>query len=662
MLLSVGLAGLSLSNYTDFGPGKPQAKEEHKLPTIRLLPKPNDLLLLALEDSKTIPEYSRPFIRYLSVQDSSIVARKVASLACAYINRAPGIYRPEVLYDGKLLRVDLRWLAKNDSDLRDLLVVWEEFQFDPIYALLITKGTLGFLTHETRKGLPKKVSKKLSTRTVTVKEASWREEKKTIHHNGGRLVWPDDSGRSQENVSPGDWSLVLRFKVPAITKTESFLETVELSVEDLDDVDVIRFNAPHLNQQAIVDLQLLLNTQAPIVDWHYFLSRSLTSIKDDGLYKEVFGGLYYDLRGIKKAKTVLGKDTKATDLDLFFETMGIGNIKAGVTADKLFDTLRSDQRMVMYKSNITGNVREMTSFHTPNDQEGAAWGGITGDIERKRIDITDRQYANLLNRNFQAREALFPGPSSFIIAGLFDGNGNLLEKAADNVVHDSTVPEPFHTELQSIISCLRCHGAKEKGTDMWWPFESGIAKILKGRKIDIFDDLQGNPSFLNHDTISRIVGLYRGNFKKNLQRARDDAAEATLRATGPWDDNDLKVLNIKAELDQRDVVWVAHNALQQEYANYNYTLVTPRLALKRLGFEVGEKDAVTVFNALLPPDNRAEFGGIILEDPRLAPLREGIGILPADFLLFYSFLQERVQKTLATASLQDKTGMEVIKP
>src|SRR5262249_53356829 len=150
-------------------------------------------------------------------------------------------------------------------------------------------------------------------------------------------------------------------------------------------------------------LQAECHSAAPVVEGHYFMTRALSTIQDKGVFKTVFGGLYYRLRGIKKS-TVKG----ASDLDLFFQELGIGNIKAGLTQEKLFNDLRSDQRIAMFRSDITGKPREVSGFHTPADREGASWGAITGDIKDGDVDIGDRSFANLLTPRRQAREAIFP--------------------------------------------------------------------------------------------------------------------------------------------------------------------------------------------------------------------------------------------------------------
>src|SRR5262249_34327680 len=110
------------------------------------------------------------------------------------------------------------------------------------------------------------------------------------------------------------------------------------------------------------------------------------------------------------------------------------------------------------------------------------------------------------------------------------------------------------------------------------------------REVDLFGDLAAGRSY---DTVDRLAGLYAGNFDKALRRARDDLAESTLRATGPW-----------GEGDQTDVVKVAADALAGEFAAYVYDLVDARTALAELGAAIPVGQAVRALQLALPPDVR----------------------------------------------------------
>lgn len=595
-------------------------------PDIIALQIPNNAIIQALADQvqASIPPGERCYTRYIWIPDAAIDSRRVTSLGLNYISRGEEIILPTVVADGHLLRVNLKMYCSTDADLHDWLHIWEEFAFDPAFAYLITKDNLDF---------EQKLLETFPVQEVVVSPAVVspdREENRVITHSGGRYVYPDDSGRVHESLPAGSYTVDLKFKgrtTPPVTKKIGGINPNGKTV------DVLRFNAQHINQEAFLRLQSLTVSAAPVVEYRYFLTRALSTIQDKGVFKQVFGGLYYQLRGIKKAKDVLGKDTKATDLDLFFDQLGIGNIKAGLTQEKLFDQLRSDQRLVVFRSDITGKPREVSSFHTPADREGGAWGAITGDIKDADIDIGDRSFANLLTPRRAAREAIFPTRTGFSIFGLFNGDGALQDEVPPDVAIDSTIPGPYTRRLQAAIGCIRCHGTD--GSDGWKPLQNDAKTLLAGR-LDNFGDLSQGRYSLSPQTINRLRGQFGGDFTKNLRRARDDVAEVTLRATGPWKES---------QATQSDVVRVAAKYLTDTYADYNYTMIDARRALIECGLDVEKTKAVEIFAKLVQVDTKIP-AAIYLEDPRIGALKAGLSILRSDWALVYSIVMDRIQTNL----------------
>ncbi len=590
------------------------------------LPLPDDLVALALADLRTVPLFDRPFVRYLSIQDGDPNASRTSSLALNYISRSSAIYRPWVVAGGVLLRVDLRSYAPRLADLEEWLQLWEEFRFDPSFALLITKDTLRFIALRDDE-IPRRRVAKTVVRKVPGRE---RIEKAIVDWKGGRYVYPDDSGRVIAALAPGKYEAEFRFRVP----DEEVVETVFVEESGLSgDADVLRLDARHISPAAWAELTRETRSQAPIVDHRYFLYRALSTIEDKGVYKTIWGGLYYQFRGVKRAKEVLGKDTKASDLDLFFESLGIGNIKAGVTQEKLFEGLRSDQRAAVFRSGVTGKPRDVTLFHVPADKEGGSFGAITGDVGDGDVDVGDRAFANLLAPRRKAREAIFPAANGLSIFGLFNGEGARQDEVPPDVAVDTTIPASHTRRLQAAIGCIRCHGTD--GSDGWKPLRNDVRTLLDAT-YDILGDL-GKGGSLSYETRSRLIEAYTGNFDKALRRARDDVAEVTLRATGPW----------KESADQTDVAKIAAIRLADDYSGYWYDLVTPRMAIGELGVEAPELEAVGLLNLLLPPDGRANFAGLIVENPAIMALKSGIGVNRSDWSLAFPFAAERARKQRA---------------
>ena len=219
----------------------------------------------------------------------------------------------------------------------------------------------------------------------------------------------------------------------------------------------------------------------------------------------------------------------------FLMDLGIGNIKGGLNADKLFDKLRSDQGVIIYKSKVTNKPRDVWSFHTPASKETIPWGAITGDIADDKIDIGDRSFANLLTPRRDAREAIFPKANGFHKFALFNGQNARQDEVPPFIAMDDTIPHPQTKRLQAADGCITCHSTK--GKDGWQPMENDIKKQLDRRKLDIFGDFQDKRrlALFDSDTNDRIAGRYTGDFSLNITRARDDLSRQTLLASGPWE-------------------------------------------------------------------------------------------------------------------------------
>lgn len=600
---------------------------------VRFLQTPDDAVRLALVDALTLPHHARPYTRYLWIQDGDTRSLRTSSLALNYISRASAVYRPMPVADGHLVRVDLRLWAPRDTDLDEWIRFWEELSFDPCFALLITRDTVDFADKALLASLPRREERRVRTvtKTLTRKVRKQVQEKDV---DGRLLYWAKDG--KYDKSRPVMIEAVVDEPYEVTEEVDEGTVVLPLLGKG---VDVLRLNAHHIDPDAFVALQLLLSTAAPVVDHRYFKMRVLSTIKvanvngkeEDTIFRTIFGGLYYEFRGVKKAKAVLGKDTKATDLDLYFEKLGVGSIKAGLNQEQVFNDLRSDQRVAMFRSGVTGKPREVSMFHVLSEREGGSWGAITGDIGDENVDIGDRPYANLLNPRRKAREAIFPGPNSFHIFALFNGEGALQDEVPFNIAVDSTIPRPHTQRLQGAIGCIRCHGTD--GSDGWKPLRNDVKRMVK--KVDLFDDLS-DPNLKrrhsNSDVVDRLAGLYAGDFSKNLRRARDDLAEATLRATGPW----------KGSEDQLDVVKLAATQLAEEYNGYWYDGIDAHQALKEIGLLVPAKDAASTFERLLPPDVRVDLGlGFVPEDPRVAALKDDVAINRADFALAQAFIAER---------------------
>lgn len=383
---------------------------------------------------------------------------------------------------------------------------------------------------------------------------------------------------------------------------------------------VVRVDGLHLDPVLLHELQHRLHTEAPVVEWRYFAWRALTTIKDKGVYADVWGGCYYELRGIHKSK-VKG----ATDLDVLLDQVGVGNVAAGLTADRLFDRLRSDQRAGLFRSGVTGKPRRVDFFHGPDSRLGTGAVSVTHDLRDQDVDIGTHPMFNLLDFQAAATEVIIEGTNGFPVYTIHGDKGQLLDEAAQEVVTDRTVPSPFPPRLQPALSCIACH--EEDG---WRPVANDVKTMLARRltSLDAFGDLTKKDQL---DAVDRLAGLYAGDFGKQLRRARDDYAETVLKAAGPW----------PGSKDQTDVVKVGMGRLAQRVRDYWYTAVSPQQALYELGIEAPADQAAAVFAALMPPDRALDAGGYYQESPTLGALKEGLSVNRSDWDLVKGFAAVR---------------------
>lgn len=556
-----------------------------------------DAATLALQDAQSLNPYERPFIRYLFVRDGKF---KNANIALNVISRAGGEPVKAVpLADGRLLRVYAKHYARfrpnsedaHNRDINDFLRVWEELKYDPAFALLVTKDNAKFAGQ-----------KAVTTRKIKKK----------------RVV--DCPRYRAENGRLRDW------------KWE------EYEVKEQKEFDVLRLNPDYLDP-ALSQLQKLLYTEAPIVHDGYFQARALHTVKNDGdkkdrVFATVWGGLYYEFRGIKRANAEQ-RAKGITDEDLFYRQFGIDDV------EKLFDQMPSDKRAVLWKSEVTGKKRRVDFFNTSS---GGAWdmmgiGSVTHDLNDKDIDVATNPIMNLLKFRDSAREAIFVSPNGMHAYAIFDGQGKLLDEADINAVTDRTVPAPHTPKLQCALSCMSCHEAS--GNDGWIDVKNDVKTMLGNRmdpltgrpmpRVDIVADLGAKDQI---GAINRIAGLYTGDFRKGIMRGRNDYAETILKASGPQGDNQL------------NIVKTAVGAVVEQTRTYVYGRggngVDARQALWELGVDPGD-DPVKTLEAMLPPEPFA--GGLPpVEDPRVAALKMGLAIPRTDFAFTFSYMVSRVHK------------------
>jgi hypothetical protein len=570
--------------------GTPQAPVKPKPVTV-----PAVAAELAAEDLESVAPEERAFTRYVWVKNGSQASYQAVAFVLNTTSRSSVIVQPRAVGrgDAVLVRVNLKDFAPVLADLKEWLELWDELQFDPDFSLLVTKDLIPLLDLD----LPK-VKKKVVETT---------QKKRTV----------------KQRVALGGNQFAVRDVEE--TYSEETVREVEVPVSELGK-DVVRFDAEHVPH--FPKLREATKSLAPIVSHQYLFARMLSTIKGKGAFRTIFGGLYYEFAGIRRA------GQKGSDEDLLFESLGVGNIAAGVTAADIFDRIRGDGRVGIFRSLVTGKPRRVDYFRTL-----LGWCFVTHDVSDEDIDVGQHAIMNLVEFVDFAREVIFTRANGMLGYALFNGRGTLQEFVPQNVAVDHRIPEPYTNTLQGAVACIRCHGPDRDG---WKPLVNDV-KILLARDVGVFGDL------VKKDARDRIRGWYGGEPEEALEPLRNSYAAAVLRATGTW----------KVSPDQTDVVVLASQRVASDWDSYFYRTVGPVEALRELGFDVPLDSAITDgdearrkqreqavehLRILLPP---VPVNGVIVpEDVRIAALKSGLEINRVDWSLVTAFAARRSQATL----------------
>ena len=573
------------------------SQDEKKAKVVRRLPTPQDALTLAHADAlwiysgkdKIHGPHDLAYLRYVWVRSGDIDDARAISGALHYTSRSNQVgesTRPVPLARGAVLRFDIRRYTRSRSfhlqDIGDWLKSLEELRYDLEFNTVVTPDTVR-LAHYPH-GVP-------TVKTIT---QAWEDKPRTVP----------------------------RYFQDGVPYTQKWFKrdvTVETPINEVKDIQPLLNpnGAPvHLDPMMHAALCELLQTQAPLVTAGYFVTRTQSTIQEQGLHGILYGGIYYELAGIPEVKD--GND----ELELY---KGLGVNTGTDTLEEFFARLTSDSKAAIFFSKVTGRPRQMYWFPHP----GTRGGGVvfvTLDPRFKNIDTLSNAMANLLDFKGDAKEVIFTKPNGFHGFALYDGKGKRQRFAPDDVVSDHTVPPPFRRTLQSAISCERCHAARFG---------------LQDHDNDPHKVLAAGFNIVDKKDQDRLRELYAWDPKPDLEIGRMRLAQAVLKATGPW----------KGSKDQTDVARLLGDQIAKLYHEYNYELVTPALALRDLGFEVPEGDEEKWLKTLLltdaADDHFRQRLGFVPQDFRLVGLMAGIPITRVDWQLAYSFAQARADAAWA---------------
>jgi hypothetical protein len=342
--------------------------------------------------------------------------------------------------------------------------------------------------------------------------------------------------------------------VPAYRASDGRVYTTKIvEVEEAVPGEVLA-PAQHAILPVIQQLHTLTKSSAPLLKAEKLLAVLLSTTND---------GRYYQFRGLQKSGG--GKTAEQKALELL-----------GADA-KVVANLRADERIGMLRSEVTGKPRAIEFFYGSGTRPslGPSFVAITRDFFEGRIDPRRHPLKNLLDYKHDAAELIGILANGMPLFAVFDGDGELVDSALDRAVTDRGVPSPHSTILQGAISCIRCHGPD----DGYKPASNHVKLMIRNGLEIVGDTSTVDNAF---QVRQRLLGLYAGDLDEPLRIARTTQSRACWAVTGG-----IGIQDVSAKLT--DI-----------YNEYMYAPVTPRRALRDLGYEASDVDAIRLFNRVVP--------------------------------------------------------------
>jgi hypothetical protein len=358
--------------------------------------------------------------------------------------------------------------------------------------------------------------------------------------------------------------------------------------------------APH-GGGALLQLAAATGSALPIVRSDWFIAKSLTTLD---------GGHYYRFVGVKEKSDRDGFTPQEAYL-----------LSRGVSESQCRD-LFSDERSAINFSGVTGKARRIDVFRGVGVRPSRGTGlvAVTHDQANGQVDPKKDPLRNLVEFEDAGREVILERRSGFHEFTLWNAKGERVDSVPDTIATDNLIPAPHTKNLQSALSCIRCHGPDEG----WKPFGNDVQKMVD-RGLDIFDDVDSKEG--TFATVQRLAGQYSGNLAEPLRLGRDSYSQAVFRVT------------------KGSTVPVVSGIVSDVYQGYWLDRVTPQTACRELGFLVDEPDAELLLVRLLSR-LPAAVDGVSPEDPILGLLKSGIPISRLQWELVYPDAAARAAVTL----------------
>jgi hypothetical protein len=587
------------------------------------VPIPAEAVALALTDAQAQPANVQPLLRYIWIPNGN----KKSAQAISYIVNAtisnmgvPYYWKPTQV-SPQLVRINLGLLADDtneDVTFQSLAVRWEEIP-NPYFRIetkreIITQELQQFVV--TRAGGAKILVGTQVLAAAAIDELFVVEGVQVF--NGTEWVKITTDKGEVGYIKKADGELKV--------------QTVQLGGVDLVAKKVRNF-AEHTNLEFADPLQTLTQSNNPIVRYDAWLVNTFTAIDN---------GKYYEWINIPRASAEQ-KKKGISDLDALLLSLG--------ARLEDIERLGSKQKVAMFKSGVTGKPRQVRIFKglqgLASENEGRIY--VTDDMRDNEKDPTKHAMRNLLEFQSAGHEVIWEWTNGTHRYALYDDKENLVASVPDDIAKDHMVPAPHTGRLESGISCLRCHGTQgNKGIN---PLRNDVLFMVQQYKkrypgLDIFDDAADKTGIVPA-VLKKLNRMYSGDLTKPIMRSRNDAELSCFKMTGGLTYQEMA------------------EEVSSIYNKYVYESVTPQVAVKELGFEIGEDKAIDLLNWLLPPLPDTLGQGFSEEDPALGALKAGIPINRLEWEQAYVDAMNRTMLTVmkggpAAQQKQHEAGQEAL--
>lgn len=236
---------LGQERFTLLNSSKTKQKVNFTLSTSKSLPR--DAVQMAIADLTSIDEPSRQYMRYVWVPQPDIKYSAAVSFAVnSVISRVTTMINPDILYDGRLLRIDLRSYCPDSEELSEVIRIYDRLSADPYFHLVSSSYQV-----PAEAQIIKNVSDPTGSIRFSHQGATWFLQRNDLF-----------------KIVNGGW---VRQDIKSLSNTPVF--------------------GTHVGLEQSSILLGLSRSQAVISRYDYFITKILSTLD---------GGLYYDLAGIKR--------------------------------------------------------------------------------------------------------------------------------------------------------------------------------------------------------------------------------------------------------------------------------------------------------------------------------------------------------------------------